>query len=71
MQVYQVKTKKLSGTDFHEVYKKAFGAYQQNNPCLDHLDDRVLQVANIYHKHISFLAKGITCINAITALLIC
>ena len=29
MQVYQVKTKKLSGTDFHEVYKKAFGAYQQ------------------------------------------
>lgn len=29
MQVYKTKTDKLKGTDFHEVYKKAFGLYQQ------------------------------------------
>jgi hypothetical protein len=29
MKAYQAKIKKLPGTDFGEVYKKAFGAYQQ------------------------------------------
>lgn len=29
MRIYQTKAEKLSGTDFHEVYKKAFGLYEQ------------------------------------------
>lgn len=29
MRIYQTKAKKLEGTDFHEVRKKAFGLYQQ------------------------------------------
>lgn len=29
MQIYQTKAKKLEGTDFHEVKKKAFGLYQK------------------------------------------
>ena len=29
MKVYKTKSVKLSGTDFHEVYQKAFGSYQQ------------------------------------------
>lgn len=29
MRVYQTKTKKLTGTDFHEVHKKAFSIYRQ------------------------------------------
>lgn len=28
MRIYQTKTKKLEGTDFHEVRKKAFNLYQ-------------------------------------------
>lgn len=29
MKVYRTKSVKLSGTDFHEVYQKAFGLYRQ------------------------------------------
>jgi len=29
MQIYQAKAGKLSGTNFHEVYKKAFSIYEQ------------------------------------------
>ncbi len=29
MKVYKTKTKKLNGTNFHEVNQKAFGLYQQ------------------------------------------
>ena len=29
MKVYQTKTAKLTGTDFREVYQKAFGQYRQ------------------------------------------
>ena len=29
MQVYQTKTRKISGTDFHEVRKKAFSIYEK------------------------------------------
>lgn len=29
MRIYQAKAEKLTGTDFHEVYKKAFGLYEQ------------------------------------------
>lgn len=29
MKAYQTKTAKLSGTDFHEVHKKAFAIYQK------------------------------------------
>ena len=29
MKIYQTKAKKLGGTDFKEVHKKAFGIYQQ------------------------------------------
>lgn len=29
MRIYQTKAGKLTGTDFHQVYKKAFGLYEQ------------------------------------------